>query len=430
MSAAKTVSMTIPAAPELKMLPTNAAPAPSKIGQKMVKSCGIEMPKWKEAKLSAEIEANNSSGEEHRQKMRLAAAYFRAVIQATFPDAKVSMTGSFAAGIDLPSSDLDFTLTVPSLEKKTDRFAKLMAIRGGFSRYGDFDKLQVTRGTIPVLKMVHVKTAVEVDVTIDNEAPKANTKLLATYGQIDERFSKLCRGVKKWASETGVENSKWGRLNSFSICLLLVHFLQHVGVLPKELPEVDGDLETLKDRDIKKEIGWVPRNKDSLGSLFWGFMLYYSRFDFKTQWISVRQGRSLEKRWDRWEDEEKPMDGMPKNNRMIVVEDPFLVPGFNCARSLRQYDIFHRILDEFAEAEKAIRESHRIPFQKTNERLRIEEEGKERDCQIKEIETELLRLSWQDQKLMRERVSREDPKTFWDLKSKESKCWPDIVGFA
>uniref|UniRef100_A0A1I7TJ93 PAP-associated domain-containing protein n=1 Tax=Caenorhabditis tropicalis TaxID=1561998 RepID=A0A1I7TJ93_9PELO len=342
------------------------------------KTLPIQIPK----KLTAEIELITSMGEEHRQKLGQAAADFRTLMEITFPDASIWMTGSFAAGVDLPSSDLDFTLKVPSLGEKPE-FAKLKAIRAKLSAFRAFRNVFLTGGSIPVLKMVHTATDVDIDVTIDNEAPKKNTMLLAVYGQMDERFSKLCRGVKKWAADSGVENSRMGRVNSFSICLLFVHYLQQVGVLPKELPSIDGSIETISNWKFKEEIGWVSQNKDSLGALLWGFMRYYSQFDFVTQWISIRQGKALEKRRD---EEGDPLDGLPRNNLLIVVEDPFLVPAFNCARSLRQCDIYHRIVEEFVEAEKTIREKSRFPSRKSIGRVEVEKDGKSIDSKIKEIE--------------------------------------------
>uniref|UniRef100_A0A1I7TJ90 PAP-associated domain-containing protein n=1 Tax=Caenorhabditis tropicalis TaxID=1561998 RepID=A0A1I7TJ90_9PELO len=408
---------------------TNGAPIEISQGI-IVNQCGISMPAWKDQKLTAEIESISSMGEQHRQKLRQAAADFRSLMKDEFPDASIWMTGSFAAGVDLPSSDLDFTIRVPSLGENRDNFNKLMAIKRNLWDSDLFYDLYVTGGLIPVLTMVHKATRVDLDVTIDNDPPKSNTLLLSVYGQLDERFPKLCRGVKKWATDTGVENSKMGRVNSFSVCLLLVHFLQQVGVLPKELPStIRGTIEL--GRDAKEEIGWVSRNKDSLGALFWGFMKYYSQFDFKNQWISIRQGKALEKRRD---ENGEPLDGLPKNNSLIVVEDPFLVPAFNCARTLRQDDIYHRILEEFVEAEKTIREKSRFPIQKSTERVKVENEGKLIDCRITEIEDTLDDLSWDDLVLLK-RVIRARPGSFWGSPGSfwnvklEEKQWPDIVRF-
>uniref|UniRef100_A0A1I7TJ92 PAP-associated domain-containing protein n=1 Tax=Caenorhabditis tropicalis TaxID=1561998 RepID=A0A1I7TJ92_9PELO len=340
--------------------------SPIKITQKMIVSqCGITMPAWRDQELTTDIEAISSMGEEHRQELRRAETDFRSLMKHTFPDACIWITGSFAAGLDLPSSDLDITLKIPSLGERS-KFDKLMTIKRELLAYGCYRKLFVTKGSIPVLMMVHNATCVDVDVTIDNDAPKNNTMLLSVYGQIDERFPKLCRAVKKWAAETGVVNSKRGRVNSFSVCLLLVHFLQQVGVLPKELPlTIDGSIEPNIARDAKKETGWVSKNDDSLGALFWGFMKYYSQFDFKNQWISIRQGKALEKRRD---EKGEPLDGLPKNNSLIVVEDPFLVPAFNCARNLLKDNIYDQIVEEFVEAEKTIRVQSRFPTRKMEEK--------------------------------------------------------------
>uniref|UniRef100_A0A1I7TAX6 PAP-associated domain-containing protein n=1 Tax=Caenorhabditis tropicalis TaxID=1561998 RepID=A0A1I7TAX6_9PELO len=129
--------------------------------------------------------------------------------------------------------------------------------------------------------MLHETTNVEIDVSIDNEPPKRNTMLLSLYGQFDARFSKLCRAVKKWAAESGVENSRNGRINSFSICLLLIHYLQRVKVLPnlqRMFPELNKafDVNQFNERNIAQELRNMKSESgndgNSLGALYWGFM--------------------------------------------------------------------------------------------------------------------------------------------------------------
>uniref|UniRef100_A0A1I7UZ64 PAP-associated domain-containing protein n=1 Tax=Caenorhabditis tropicalis TaxID=1561998 RepID=A0A1I7UZ64_9PELO len=367
-------TVTIPMAPATKGLRIDR-PAMIKIVPRTIKSqCGVEMAVWKDRKLTSEIESLSS--EAHRAKLRQAASDFEALIKAVYPDAEITMTGSFAAGVDLPTSDLDFSLSIPSLQG--DTVDKLLSMRRRLQHRRHFSEHWVTRGMVPVLYMMHSGTRIDIDVTIDNEPPKRNTKLLIDSGLLDSRFQTLCRAVKTWASKSGVENSREGRLNSFSVCLLLIHYLQQVGVLPADLAGTQ----------------WRSANQDSLGALFYGFMRYFSRFDFRTKRISVRLGKALEK---------DPLASL------IVVEDPYLNPEFNCARTVRQFDIFERILEEFREAERSIRETHRLGI--SDYRNRIEEEGKERDWQILEWEWSAT------------------PETFWEEEKLvgRKRAWPKVV---
>uniref|UniRef100_A0A1I7TAX7 PAP-associated domain-containing protein n=1 Tax=Caenorhabditis tropicalis TaxID=1561998 RepID=A0A1I7TAX7_9PELO len=173
--------------------------------------------------------------------------------------------------------------------------------------------------------MLHETTNVEIDVSIDNEPPKRNTMLLSLYGQFDARFSKLCRAVKKWAAESGVENSRNGRINSFSICLLLIHYLQRVKVLPnlqRMFPELNKafDVNQFNERNIAQELRNMKSESgndgNSLGALYWGFMKYYSEFVFRKNWISVQRRAAMEKR----RDEEKVHWTDCPNNQVVELE--------------------------------------------------------------------------------------------------------------
>lgn len=99
----------------------------------------------------------------------------------------------------------------------------------------------------------------------------------------------LCRAVKDWAKSVGVQGAKDGRLNSFSLCLMVTHYLQVCGILPnlQELfPELNGDFEVENDdyqkRNLKKELeqrGYrFGDNESSVGVLFAGFLKYYAEF--------------------------------------------------------------------------------------------------------------------------------------------------------
>ena len=57
-----------------------------------------------------------------------------------------------------------------------------------------------------------------------------NSYLVCAYGQFDVRFIKLALYLKAWNKSRFSEKIK--RLNSFSIYLMLIAFLQHKGVLP------------------------------------------------------------------------------------------------------------------------------------------------------------------------------------------------------
>lgn len=316
--------------------------------------CGVVFEReYVEHRITREIESFSIS--DHREDLQHVASVFRSAIKTLYADSQSFLTGSLAAGVDIENSDLDFVVNVPSL-KEGNPFQQLMEMRKEFRSFDTFEKVYVQKGYVPVLKFIHRETKVSIDVSMDSGTSKRNTKLLSLYGQVDARFPLLCKAMKSWASKVGVEGASRARLNSFSLCLMLIQYLQMQKVLPnlqEIFPELNGEFLVENDKygekDIKERVRKegtfkFDENKSSLAALFLGFLKYYAEFDFGKYWISVKNGKIMEKRWD---EERKPLDGMPDNCWHIVVEDPFLKVPRNCAGTVRQTDYVEKIQFEF-----------------------------------------------------------------------------------
>lgn len=68
------------------------------------------------------------------------------------------------------------------------------------------------------------------DITINKTLEVLNSHLVNAYGAYDTRFIKLALFVKAWNKLRFPDKMK--RLNSFSIYLMLIAFLQKRGVMP------------------------------------------------------------------------------------------------------------------------------------------------------------------------------------------------------
>ncbi|PIC52016.1 hypothetical protein B9Z55_002293 [Caenorhabditis nigoni] len=423
-------------------------------------SCGIDFDKaYVEHKISQEIESFGNT--DHRVELEEAAKCFKAAIHYCFPDAKCLMTGSLAAGVDIHTSDLDFSVKIPSMTQGST-FSKLKEIENRLQIVSYiiknepvFRNVKVQRANVPVLQMKHCKTGVSIDVTIDNDTSKRNTQLLRWYAKIDKRFPLLCKAVKAWASRVGVEGSSKGRLNSFSICLMLINYLQ-AGVTPAVLPSIqrfsrnfNKDFAVGDEYDdfdwrekIEKDGKFVlDANKSSLAALYLGFLRYYSEFDFKKNWISVKRGIVMEKRWD---ENKKRLGGLPKESLYIVVEDPFLTVPRNCAGTVRQLNTMERIQEEFDDEWRRTLKSQTI-FNRdvSNWRRRMVDSGKARDRQIHEWEKELKALEeeedddsgWgtsSDCSTWDSEFTRLAPEEYWEERYTfygSSKPWPEIINY-
>lgn len=71
---------------------------------------------------------------------------------------------------------------------------------------------------------------ISIDVCINKILDVYNSMLIQTYAKLDQRFHKLALVLKYWNKERFPERTK--RLNSYSIVLMLIAFLQKYDVLP------------------------------------------------------------------------------------------------------------------------------------------------------------------------------------------------------
>lgn len=103
--------------------------------------------KFVESKIEGEILSYSTVS--HRDALRMAEQDFRRSM-ASFPSkAIVFLTGSFAAGVDMYSADLDFTVNVPEwVESKEEKARKLMKIKEFFMGSPLFHGLWVVRAKV------------------------------------------------------------------------------------------------------------------------------------------------------------------------------------------------------------------------------------------------------------------------------------------
>ena len=127
-------------------------------------------------------------------------------------------------------SDLDLTLLVNDFDINHEIILK--CIREDLSKSGRFDcsmePRQIQSGIL--LSFKDNWNQIEVDITINKTTEILNSHLVCAYGQYDIRFVKLALYLKAWNKSRFTDKMK--RLNSFSIYLMLIAFLQHRGVLP------------------------------------------------------------------------------------------------------------------------------------------------------------------------------------------------------
>lgn len=163
--------------------------------------------------------------------------------------------------------------------------------------------------------------------------------------------------TKTWAKENGINNAHHKTLSSYTLTLMVIHFLQRCDppVLPclqvqdaaNFTPHGDHTLYTLTGclANFKSE------NTQSLGELFVLFLKYFSEeFDYDRAAISIRLGRVVSKATVR-------AFRSPKNNatqwNFLAVEEPF--ERTNAASAVHDPLSFQKIVAVFRMSYKLIR---------------------------------------------------------------------------
>lgn len=285
------------------------------------------------------------------------------VAQRIFPGNSVNMfaVGSTINGCGSYNSDMDLCLVVYNRDgsiTEGQHFAKanLGKMFNELKRSRNIvAKCQFIRhAVVPIIKMETVApNSLEVDINMNNIAGVYNSHLMHYYSRVDDRFPALCLIVKHWAIKAEVNDSLSGTFNSYSLILLVLHYLQ-CGVYPAILPNLQflypsrfserpdlGDLNLFG--DFCPALPSRVLNEQSVGEILIGFFQYYSKFDFTNNAISIRKGMVF------------PRSLLPAETTKapLYIEEPF--DGKNTARCVRR-EFIHVIRLAFEHAADAFNE--------------------------------------------------------------------------
>ncbi|KAI6232963.1 hypothetical protein M3Y99_00956500 [Aphelenchoides fujianensis] len=196
---------------------------------------------------------------------------------------------------------------------------------------------------VPILRIEFetLYAGLQVDLNVNNEAGIRNSILLHYYARIDDRLPAMCLLIKKWAKQQSIADAMMGTLNSYSLILLCIHYLQHVKVLPNLqalYPDHFDERRPLDNLALfqQLEARYPPSpNTQSVGELLIGFFDYMCNFPFHSHAISIRQNRVIHRQT------------LPANtNRFFIfIEEPFdLNNTARCVTKKYNYDL---ILEAF-----------------------------------------------------------------------------------
>uniref|UniRef100_A0A8C9VV06 polynucleotide adenylyltransferase n=1 Tax=Scleropages formosus TaxID=113540 RepID=A0A8C9VV06_SCLFO len=257
------------------------------------------------------------------------------------------LAGSTLNGFGSRSSDADLCLVIKdgSVDQRTDAVYILSLIRKLLYRLSYIERPQLIRAKVPILKFRDKVSGVEFDLNVNNIVGIRNTFLLRTYAYIESRVRPIILVIKKWARYRGINDASRGTLSSYSLVLMVLHYLQTlpepvIPCLQKDYPEcfsVSMDIHLVPEGP-KGIPPFISKNQSTLGDLFLGFLKYYAKeFNWDKLMISVREADALPKPNCReWK------------NKFICVEEPF--DRSNTARAVHEKVKFDAIKAEFTES--------------------------------------------------------------------------------
>lgn len=211
----------------------------------------------------------------------------------------------------------------------------------------------VLTARIPILILVHRSSGRQLDLSVNNLAPLANTFLLRTYSRLDSRICTLGKKVKQWAKDQGVCDASSGWLSSYDLVLMVIYFLQVEKGLPslqKACPQQDWMKGGLPPTEC-----WLLDKRSLHGgsSDHWFhdfFHFYAGKFSWLHDIVSIRLGRPASR-------SDPALATLKRSQVGLDIEDPFLLDR-NLAkhfRSIQKYNWFREAIVA------AIRRPHAAP---------------------------------------------------------------------
>ncbi|NWX43550.1 TUT7 uridylyltransferase, partial [Steatornis caripensis] len=250
-------------------------------------------------------------------------------IRQDFPGTKLNLFGSSRNGFGFKQSDLDICMTMDGLEtaegldciRIIEDLAKVLKKQSGLRNV-----LPITTAKVPIVKFFHVRSGLEVDISLYNTLALHNTRLLSSYAAIDPRVKYLCYTMKVFTKICDIGDASRGSLSSYAYTLMVLYFLQQRNppVIPvlqeiykeQKKPEilVDGWNVYFFDKIEELSVVWPDcgKNTESVGQLWLGLLRFYTEeFDFKEHVICIRRKNLLTTFKKQW------------TSKYIVIEDPF-----------------------------------------------------------------------------------------------------------
>ncbi|XP_072752207.1 poly(A) RNA polymerase gld-2 homolog A [Anoplolepis gracilipes] len=294
--------------------------------------------------------SNQQTEATYRNKMKLWKNLY-VYIKDQYPKYGLFLVGSTMNGFGSDNSDVDMCLLVrhTEMDQKYEAIEHLEQILKYLKKCNFIEQLELIHAKVPIIKFRDTVQNLKVDLNCNNAVGIRNTQLLYYYSKLDWRVKPLVLVIKLWAQYHDINNAKNMTISSYSLVLMVIHFLQ-CGVNPPVLPCLHSifvgkfsphtDIHTINmHEDLKIPSSTrLPENHQSLGELLVEFFRYYVKFDFSRYAISVRLAKKIPIEECRMV---QSLKNDPHQWKYLCIEEPFDLT--NTARSVYDPDVFFRI---------------------------------------------------------------------------------------
>ncbi|XP_050068096.1 uncharacterized protein LOC126556700 [Anopheles maculipalpis] len=311
--------------------------------------------------------AAQQSEEKYIQKMELWRELY-ICIKKGFPKYNLYLVGSTISGFGADSSDVDMCLVSRSgpscYDHRFEALFSLSLVKEYFMNMpsSSFSEFSLIQAKVPILRFQDSKNGIEVDLNFNNCVGIRNTHLLHCYAQMDWRVRPLVLMVKLWAQHHNINDAKNMTISSYSLVLMVIHFLQ-CGTTPPILPclhamypEKFMKIVDIHNIEMIEHIEpYQTDNKESLGELLLNFLEYYTKFDYEHYAISVRTSSIIPIEECRLA---RSYKNDPHHWKHLCIEEPF--DFTNTARSVFDGDVFEQIKSTFATSWRMLKDNKNL----------------------------------------------------------------------
>lgn len=234
-----------------------------------------------------------------------------------------------------------------NIDPRMEAVYHLQIMREMLNATEQFQEFNLIEARVPILRFTDRRHKVEVDINFNNSVGIRNTHLLYCYSQLEWRLRPIALTIKQWAQYHNINNAKNMTISSYSLMLMVIHFLQS-GVSPPVLPCLHKMYPEKFSILQPTDFGYVDMNEvmtpyqsenhQTLGELLINFLHYYSMFEYSKFAISIRVGGVLPVETCR---SSKAAKNDIHQWNELCIEEPFDLT--NTARSVYDPDTFDRI---------------------------------------------------------------------------------------